>query len=364
MSEARPEIEDSAWPRPSEIAERPLITAIIPTFRRPKLLRRAITSVLRQTYSHFQVCVYDNASGDETASVVQELAAADPRVLYHCHEQNIGGMANYRYGFEHVETPFFCTLGDDDALLPNFFEMALEGFERHPEAACSVCSVLFLDNRGRVTGAATRWPAGIYRPPQAALTLLANGGSWQAMLFRQEVLEVTGPLDVEKAGPAADLDFVMRLSLLQALVARPDPGALVRMDEGSWTHAFRFDDVIPRVNTTVQKIEADERIPGTDRSRVAGELHSHLGRRAVLFGKKSAIAGDWENVARYAACLEEEFHLPLQAFLLRATRVMCRSFPPLVLGLRLARRARRAYLRLRWLPTSRRYGSSIQVAGD
>lgn len=45
----------------------PIITAVIPTYRRPRLLRRAIKSVLAQTYPHFQVCVYDNASGDETS---------------------------------------------------------------------------------------------------------------------------------------------------------------------------------------------------------------------------------------------------------------------------------------------------------
>ncbi|RKX41747.1 MAG: glycosyltransferase family 2 protein, partial [Thermotogae bacterium] len=64
---------------------KPLITTIIPTYRRPKLLQRAIKSVLNQTYPHFQVCVYDNASGDETAEVVAEFAKKDPRVKYYCH---------------------------------------------------------------------------------------------------------------------------------------------------------------------------------------------------------------------------------------------------------------------------------------
>jgi len=53
----------------------PLITTIIPTYRRPKLLRRAIKSVLGQTFPHFQVCVYDNASGDETPDVVAEISS-------------------------------------------------------------------------------------------------------------------------------------------------------------------------------------------------------------------------------------------------------------------------------------------------
>src|SRR4051794_28458036 len=87
--------------------EAPLITAIIPTYRRPLLLRRAIRSVLDQTYPNLLVCVYDNASGDETASVVRALAREDPRVRYHCHPENIGMSANFAYAMERVETPYF-----------------------------------------------------------------------------------------------------------------------------------------------------------------------------------------------------------------------------------------------------------------
>ena len=63
----------------------PLITTIIPTYRRSEKLKRAIQSVLAQTYPHFQICVYDNASGDETADVVAALAKEDSRVQYFCH---------------------------------------------------------------------------------------------------------------------------------------------------------------------------------------------------------------------------------------------------------------------------------------
>jgi glycosyltransferase involved in cell wall biosynthesis len=70
----------------------PLITVIIPTYRRPKMLGRAIRSVLNQTFPDLQVCVYDNASGDETTQVVVEFAERDSRVRYHCHAANIGAI--------------------------------------------------------------------------------------------------------------------------------------------------------------------------------------------------------------------------------------------------------------------------------
>ena len=81
---------------------KPLITTIIPTYRRPNLLRRAIKSVLNQTYPHCQVCVCDNTSGDETANVVAKIAKKDPhpRVKYHCHPENIGAIKNFKYGLE------------------------------------------------------------------------------------------------------------------------------------------------------------------------------------------------------------------------------------------------------------------------
>jgi len=85
----------------------PVITTIIPTYRRPNLLRRAIISVLNQTYPNFQLCIYDNASGDETPEVVAEFAKHDSRIKYYCHPENIGALNNFNYGMERVNTPFF-----------------------------------------------------------------------------------------------------------------------------------------------------------------------------------------------------------------------------------------------------------------
>src|SRR3989344_8039984 len=80
------------------ISAKPVITTIIPTYRRPVLLRRAILSALHQTYPHVRVCVYDNASSDATESVVAEIARHDPRVKYHRHSRNIGSPKHFQLG--------------------------------------------------------------------------------------------------------------------------------------------------------------------------------------------------------------------------------------------------------------------------
>jgi len=85
----------------------PQITTIIPTYRRPKLLKRAIESALNQSYPHIQVLVLDNDSNDGTKEQVQAMMKKDARIIYHCHKTNIGANANFKFGLEQVKTPYF-----------------------------------------------------------------------------------------------------------------------------------------------------------------------------------------------------------------------------------------------------------------
>ncbi len=113
----------------------PLITIILPTFRRPTMLPKAIQSVLDQDFRDFTLSIYDNCSNDETPSVVRRYVEQDERIKYHCHAQNIGAAANYSYALREVRTPFFSFLADDDWLLPNFCSSALTAFDAFPSGA-------------------------------------------------------------------------------------------------------------------------------------------------------------------------------------------------------------------------------------
>ena len=99
----------------------PKITTVITTYHRPELLRRAVDSVLSQTYPFFQVCVYDNGSDDATFDLMKEYEKKDSRVAYYRHPSNIGMMKNYQYGFSKVNTPYFSFLSDDDFFSPWFY---------------------------------------------------------------------------------------------------------------------------------------------------------------------------------------------------------------------------------------------------
>ncbi|NOT13877.1 MAG: glycosyltransferase family 2 protein [Methylococcaceae bacterium] len=143
----------------------PIITTVIPTFKRPTLLKRAIESVLTQSFKSLVVCVYDNASGDETEEVVKTLANRDSRVLYFKNSQNIGPVANMIQGVKAVNTPFYSLLNDDDFLLPTFYENAINAFKSFPNAefVCSKTIVIDLIDK-KLQFCNQNWLPGFYEP--------------------------------------------------------------------------------------------------------------------------------------------------------------------------------------------------------
>src|SRR5881296_3833899 len=167
----------------------PQITTVIPTFRRPRLLRRAVESVLAQTYPHLEVAVVDNASGDETSEVVADLARRDPRVRYSCHSENLGPVANFQAGMDSVTTPYFSFLCDDDLLLPDFYRHALECIRREPRAGFFCGQTVIYDSElGSHYVKPTRpWSNGLYEAGRTTARMVDAGFIWTAVLFALEV---------------------------------------------------------------------------------------------------------------------------------------------------------------------------------
>ena len=56
----------------------PLVSVVIPTFNHAKLLKRALESVVAQSFQDWEAIVVNNFSTDETIQVVQSLN--DPRI--------------------------------------------------------------------------------------------------------------------------------------------------------------------------------------------------------------------------------------------------------------------------------------------
>ncbi len=340
---------------------KPLITTVIPTYRRPRLLRRAIKSVLAQTYPHFQVCVYDNASGDETATVVRELAKADLRVKYHCHPQKIGVFKNFAYGIEHIETPFFSVLSDDDVLLPDMYQVALAGIDEFPEAMMSVAAMIHMDEQGRVLGVPTSsWTPGLYTPPEGMLAMVEHGAhpNWTGVLFRREVLEKVGNVEAE-LGNTFDLDFLLRIAAHFPMVMSLKPVGILVVHSACQSVSGTFEEKYASWLKMIRKISRDETILYHVRCRAADMLNEHFKTWLSFEVLGLIIRGEWEKLDKVIDILRNYHHLALRSFLLSIIAATCRSIPPVRVLLKGARSLRRVIVSITANPSSKRLQSSF-----
>ncbi|MBC6445398.1 MAG: glycosyltransferase family 2 protein, partial [Alphaproteobacteria bacterium GM202ARS2] len=71
-------------------SRQPIISVILPTYNRAKLLPVAITSIIEQTFTDWELIIVDDASTDNTLDVINAFTTADPRIRYYRHDHNQG----------------------------------------------------------------------------------------------------------------------------------------------------------------------------------------------------------------------------------------------------------------------------------
>ncbi len=103
----------------------PLISVLIPAFNSETMIRRAIDSALAQTVQDLEVLVIDDASTDQTASVVASYADREIRVRLHRRTINGGPAASRNTGLQLARGEWIALLDADDLMLPDRLERLL-----------------------------------------------------------------------------------------------------------------------------------------------------------------------------------------------------------------------------------------------
>lgn len=109
----------------------PTVSVVIPTYNRAHLLKRAIQSVLNQTYQDFELIIVNDGSTDETEEVIKTFA--DDRISYIRHDKNRGMSIALNSGLERARGEFIAFQDSDDEWIPNKLERQMEVFKNLPE---------------------------------------------------------------------------------------------------------------------------------------------------------------------------------------------------------------------------------------
>lgn len=99
------------------------IGVIIPSYNYGQFLPDAIESVLHQTRSVDKILILDDCSSDNTQEIATIYKKQHPKLIeYIRNNENLGIVANFNKGVNHIDTDYICLLGADNRFLSTYIE--------------------------------------------------------------------------------------------------------------------------------------------------------------------------------------------------------------------------------------------------
>jgi len=196
---------------------KPRVSVVIPTYNRPHLLRRAIESVLNQTFDDFEVLIIDGARSKETKDIVESYG--DGRLRYI--PQRGKGIANARnLGVKRARGEFIAFLDDDDRWKENKLEIQIETFKRLSDKYCLIYTAFnyYHLEKDKIVG--TKRP--IARGYVYNQMLLDNITGMSTIVVRRDCFKETG-LFREDFITCEDWDMWLRMSKSYLFEAIEEP---------------------------------------------------------------------------------------------------------------------------------------------
>lgn len=200
----------------------PNVSVIIPTCNRPVMLKRAIASVLAQTYHDFEIIIVDDGMKERAESVVNSFH--DPRITYIAHEQGKGGAAARNTGIRAAKGEFVAFL-DDDEWVSEKLEIQMKAFEHTPPDVGFCFSAVTNIRDGRES--ATSIPDGMADYHERALRRFA-GFLTVTLVIKKEVFSEVEMFD-ERFPSHQEPDLMIRVTKKYKGVAVNKPLVRVSM---------------------------------------------------------------------------------------------------------------------------------------
>lgn len=112
-----------------------LVTIIIPTYKRPGMLARAIDSCLKQTYKNIEILVVDDnnpdTEGRKETEIFMDAYKGNKKIKYIKRDKNGGGCASRNTGIENANGEYIAFLDDDDYFYDDKIEHQLSFMEKN-----------------------------------------------------------------------------------------------------------------------------------------------------------------------------------------------------------------------------------------
>ena len=225
------------------------VSVILPTYNRPDFLKRALTSVLEQTFINYEVIVVNDA-GVDVSGVIDEFN--DPRIRLINHSVNKSAPASRNTGIRAAIGKYIAYLDDDDIYYPNHLQTLLDAAHSYrKDFVYSECLNIVEDSHGEILQINER----LFPPYHPSLLKRCNFIPVMCIFSKKDLVEQVGLFD-ETLSFAEDWDLWYRMSKEVDFFHIKNVTCEYRMrDEASHRNAFQWTAIN---NEKIEKLRKEK----------------------------------------------------------------------------------------------------------
>jgi len=217
----------------------PLVSICVPLYNAKEFISATIDSVIRQTYTNWEMIIVDDHSVDGSWDIVS--AYRDLRIRCIRNEKQLGGGANWNRVLSEARGEYVKLLCHDDLLGPDCLNRQVEAFRLDSNCSVSLvsCARDIIDQFGRPLMRRQWFRRDTFLDGKSAVraTLRAGTnmiGEPSATLFRKEDARCAGLFDATLPY-VTDLDYWLRLLAVGDLYYLTDNLCSFRISPKSWS---------------------------------------------------------------------------------------------------------------------------------
>ena len=178
----------------------PIVSVIIPCYNQGRFLAETLDSVIRQTFTHWEVIVVNDGSVDDSEQIALCYAEKDKRIRY-VYQENQGVSVARNNAVRYAKGKYLLPLDGDDKIGEDYLAKAIDYLENHPECKVFYCRAEKFDEE---TG-----PVEAYYTDYKSM-LLYNS-LFNSIVFRTADFEKIGGYDETFREGWEDWEFSIRL---------------------------------------------------------------------------------------------------------------------------------------------------------
>ncbi len=222
----------------------PTISVVMPTFNGEKYIEEAINSILRQTFTDFELIIVNDGSTDDTEKIV--FSYKSEKIRYYSNDKNLGICASYNKLIDLSRGEFIAIAEHDDISHPQRLERQLCYMRRNPQVGVVSSRLkLFRGNTPPANACKVHKSIVESRSPERIRRKLFTGTmvAHSVVMFRKSIFVDLGIRYDENLTYSFDVDLFLRISLVTDVIELKDQLLLYRLHENNTSKNIKMNSI-------------------------------------------------------------------------------------------------------------------------